>query len=173
MVILILVLAISANAVLAASDGSRIPLLAEDTELHVAEPLAVTPVISRAFDLGLSQSGTSTVYSGQQIGEIVVRVENRSPLDQSAHIWVTPRKWLKGWSNFDLNVWEGDTVFDKYRIIPAGVTVELRIEVFISYGGSTSSFQGLDLHIDAASPPTQEVLDHEIIEGECPKNGCG
>lgn len=173
-VALLLLALVSASASFAASRGPSTTLIGSDVEIHVAHPLAVTPVVFSEPNLEMiGESGIGVVYLGQQIIDGIIRIENRSPFDYSAHLRVEAQKVISNsWPNFEIKAWLGDNQpFHDYEVIPAGQTIEVRFEVFISSWGEPSSFAGLDLFVEAMAPPTEAI--EEVVK-ECPvERPCG
>ena len=172
-VIAFLILAlISASISFAASNGPSTTLIGSDTKIHVAHPFTVTPVVLSNPNLEtIEGTDIGILYLGQQIIDGIIRIENRSPFDYSARLRAEAQKVTSNsWPNFEIKAWlDDDRPFKDYQIIPAGVTVEVRFEVFVSSRGQPSSFTGLNLFVEAMIPPTEVI---EAVDRECGKQGC-
>ena len=149
------------------SDNPEVVLLSSDVELRVVSPFVVSLFLV-GTDVELDETKTGTVYHGQQIAEGIFRVENRSPFDYGARIRVAPQEVLSDtWPYFEVRVWEGKTLLRGPKTIPAGETIELRVEVSIPYETSFSVFRGLKIIVSTVPPPTETTV-------ECPSGGeCG
>ena len=107
------------------------------------------------------------LFPGEKIAEGTIRISNVSPFDYGAYVRAEPQEVpSKTWLYFEVKVWVGDTLFHSPKNIPAGRTVELRVEVFVPYGTPASSFQGLSVIVNAGPPPTETIA-------EGPASGCG
>jgi len=145
-----------------------LPVAGSDVQMSLMNPFEVEGNIGMvALPSPSEDFFGSQLFPGAKIAEGTIRISNVSPFDYGAYVRAEPQEVLSDtWPYFEVRVWVGDTLFHSPKNIPAGQTVELRVQVFIPYGAPVSSFKGLNVIVDAGAPPTETIA-------ECPASGCG
>jgi len=138
---------------------TKTAVIGENVQMEVQPPLkVVTKWMGITIDWQENQ--TNPIYPNQTIGEGEITIINVSPIPQAAYLSAHPIS-LGGDIAPRLEViaraTEG-TIFQPWQqiILAPGQTIDLRIEVKVSYGSPASSpFKGVFLKVTARPPQTE------------------
>ncbi|OGZ22362.1 MAG: hypothetical protein A3A08_02910 [Candidatus Nealsonbacteria bacterium RIFCSPLOWO2_01_FULL_41_9] len=119
-----------------------IPVIISDgNQISVQSPFQ----ISSAVDVFIPKD--RVIYAGEKIANVNLTVTNVGRMPYGVNIFPSVIDAQGPWPNFDLRITGKATATNQLPVIAPGTKVELTIEVFIAYGSSASSFQGLELII--------------------------
>jgi len=165
-VVLAVMLALGVGGyVFAAGPGSQsstetaIAVIGENVEMAVQQPLKVVTKWMGPT-LKWKENQITPVYAGQTIGEGKITITNVSPIPQAAYLSARPIQ-MDGevWPTFEVVAKSAGTIFQPWQpiVLPIGTTVDLSIEVKVSYSSLVSSpFKGVELIVRAGPPPPPE-----------------
>ena len=156
----LVIFAIGGSYVFAAGPGNQsssetsVAVIGQNVEMAVQPSLkVVTKWMGATFDWQESQ--TTSVYSGQTIGEGELNITNVSPISQTVYLYARPIK-INGdvWPAFEVVTKSNGTRVWQIVLQPA-TSIDLKIEVKVAYGSAVSSpFSGVELIVRAASAPS-------------------
>ena len=143
------------------STETAIAVVGENVEMAVRSPLEVVTKWT-GTSINWQEGQITSVYPGQVIGEGEITITNVSPIPQAAYLTAKPIS-VDGdvWSMFEVVAKSADTAFYPWQpiVLQPGATIDLRIEVKVTYGSPISSpFKGVELIVRAAAPPTPPGL---------------
>lgn len=151
------------------STETVIAVIGENVQMEVQNPLMVS---NKWMGIAIKweEGKSNPVFPGMTIGEGEITITNVSPINQAAYFYARAIS-AEGrvWPNLEVVVKSGSVVYYPYPwqqiVLAPGATINLRIEVNVSYEGSaSSSFRGVELIIQAVKPQTSP---------ECTPQGCG
>jgi len=126
-----------------AGGGVNVPsirLIGEQTSISVQSPFQVN---SGAVDKFVPENGV--IYQGEKIFIVPLKITNMGRMPYSVNI--SPRINEGTWPNLDLRFTGKILVPNKIPIIGPGETLEITVDVSVSYGSQNASFKGLFLDI--------------------------
>jgi len=147
----IVILATTATAVLAAglsptTSTISINIVGPEKELTIQNPFDV-----KCGAISLSIPADGKIYAGDKIASVPVMVRNVGRMPYRINVSAKPAKTPAGniQPSFDLRINSKGTTYYPWNmlVIAPGETKELTVEIYVSYGSSLVSFQGLILDI--------------------------